>query len=129
MMNKPIINFALKLIIATGILFSIHAFVLYFLNTPIFTNRIELSYIINYMLAVSIYAFLYKLRIKYLDILGFIYMAGSFVKFGFFFLFFYPVYHKNGKIDIFEATTFMTPYILCLFFETFYLIKLLNNKV
>ena len=126
-MNKPI-RFAIKLVIATGLLFLVHLLILHFLNAPLFINRIELSYIINYFLAIGIYTLLYKLRIKYLDILGFVYMAGSFLKFGFFFVFFYPLYRENGVIDILEATTFMTPYILCLFFETYYLIKLLNNK-
>lgn len=128
-MNKPEIGFCLKLSIALLLLFLIHIFILHMMKLPLFSNRILLSYGINYLLAVGIYLLLYKWRIKYLDLLGFIYMAGSFLKFSFFFLFFYPTYRENGNIDAIEATTFMMPYVLCLFFETFFLIKLLNNKV
>ena len=128
-MNKTVVGFIVKLIIALALLFAIHIFILHLLKLPMFENRIVLSYSINFILAVSIYVLLFKLRIKYLDLLGFIYMAGSFLKFIFFFLFFYPSYRENGNIDAIEATTFMTPYVLCLFLETFFLIKLLNNKV
>lgn len=128
-MNKPEIGFCIKLSIALLLLFLIHIFILHMMKLPLFGNRILLSYGINYLLAVGIYLLLYKWRIKYLDLLGFIYMAGSFLKFSFFFLFFYPTYRENGNIDAIEATTFMMPYVLCLFFETFFLIKLLNNKV
>ncbi len=128
-MSKPIVGFGLKLLLATTILFSAHIFILSILKLSLFENKIILSYIINYILAIAIYSLLYKLRIKYLDLLGFIYMAGSFLKFIFFFLIFYPGYRENGSMDVLEATSFMTPYVLCLFFETFFLIKLLNNKV
>jgi hypothetical protein len=95
----------------------------------LFENRIVFSYIINVILAFVIYAGLFKLRVKYLDILGFIFMGGSFLKFGTYFLFFYPAYKQNGDVDGLEATSFLIPYMVCLFFETFYLIKLLNNKL
>lgn len=128
-MNKTVVGFIVKLMIALALLFTIHIIILHLLELPLFENRIALSYCINFMLAVGIYVLLFKLRVKYLDLLGFIYMAGSFLKFIFFFLFFYPYYRENGNMDAIEATTFMTPYVLCLFFETFFLIKLLNNKI
>ena len=127
-MINSIIRFGLILGIAIGIVFCIHLFILSFFNFALFENRITLSYDVNYILALGIYASLYKFRVKYLDILGFIFMVGSFLKFAIFFIFFNPVYKVDGVVTVLEATSFLVPYIGCLFFETFYLIKLLNNK-
>ena len=85
-MNKTVVGFIVKLMIALALLFTIHIIILHLLELPLFENRIALSYCINFMLAVGIYVLLFKLRVKYLDLLGFIYMAGSFLKFIFFFL-------------------------------------------
>lgn len=128
-MNKPVIGFCVKLLIALSVIFGIHIAILYFLELPLFDNQILLAYIVNFILAISIYATLFKLRIKYLDLLGFIFMAGSFLKFTVYFIFFNPIFKENGDVSLVEATTFLTPYLACLIFETFYLIKLLNNKL
>ena len=127
-MINPIISFSTKLMLAISVAFCIHIAILSYLNHQIFQNRIILAYSINYLLAIVIYISLYKLRVKYLDILGFIFMAGSFLKFGVFFLFFFPFYRKDGDVSGLESFAFLAPYILCLSFETYYLVKLLNNK-
>jgi len=128
-MSKPVIGFCIRLLVALSVVLSIHVSILYLYNFPIFNNLIIYSYVINYVLAVLIFDVLYKLRIKYLDLLGFIYMGGSFLKFGIYFLFFNPVFKQNGTVSNLEAASFLAPYLLCLIIETFYLIKLLNNKL
>ena len=128
-MSNPFLSFSIKAIVLLVIVFCIHITILNFLDFPLFENRIIASYVVNYILALSIYISLYKFRVKYLDILGFIFMVGSFFKFAIFFIFFNPVYKVDGAVTVLEATSFLVPYIICLFFETFYLIKLLNNKV
>ena len=127
-MNSPL-GFGLKLFVSLAIVFCAHISILYYLNFPLYENKIILSYVLNFILGITIYILLYKFRIKYLDILGFIFMAGSFLKFAIFFIFFNPIYKVDGVVTVLEATSFLIPYIVCLFFETFYLIKLLNNKV
>ena len=126
-MTKQFIGFGFKLLLALGMVFLIHVIVLYLLKNPLFENLIVSSYIINYSLALIIYATLFLLKKKYEHILGFIFMGGSFLKFGIYFLLFYPVFKQNGTIETLEATSFLTPYISCLIIETFYLIKLLNS--
>ena len=128
-MIKQIQVFGIKLLFALGIVFGIHSTVLYFLDISIFQNLLILSYIINYFLAMLIFFILVKLKKKYLDLLGFIFMAGSFLKFGVYFIFFNPVFKQDGTVSTQEATAFLVPYLLCLVIETFYLIKLLNNKM
>tara|TARA_R110001583_G_C5644999_1_gene408220 strand:- start:2185 stop:2571 length:387 start_codon:yes stop_codon:yes gene_type:complete len=128
-MNNQIIGFALKLVVLVGIVFSIHLMLLDFSNIPLFSNLIVESYLINYVLALIIFSTLFYLRKKYEHLLGFVFMGGSFLKFGIFFIFFYPVFKQNGDVSTIEATTFLVPYISCLIIETFYLVKLLNNKL
>ena len=127
-MNKPIIGFCVKLIVALSMVLGIHIAILHLLELPLFENQIVFSYSVNSILAIIIFISLFKLRIKYEQILGFIFMAGSFLKFGVYFIFFYPIFKKDGEISNLEAVSFLIPYISCLIIETFYLIKMLNKK-
>lgn len=126
-MIKPVLSFSLKLIAALLVVFSIHLFVLSALKLNLFDNKIMASYAINYILAIFIYALLFKLKKKYEHILGFVFMGGSFVKFAAYFVFFYPYFKIDLVIEGKEAASFLTPYLTCLIIETFYLIKLLNK--
>ena len=126
---KPVISFALKLILLLAIILGIHIAVLSYLNLPLFENYIVYSYTVNVVLAVVIYVTLFKLRVKYLDLLGFIFMGGSFLKFAVFFIFFNPLFKDDGSVSSAEIASFLVPYLACLIIETFYLIKLLNNKL
>lgn len=127
-MSKPIIGFFVKIIVALSITLGIHIAILHLLELPLFENQIVFSYSVNTILAIIIFISLFKLRIKYLDLLGFIFMAGSFLKFGVYFIFFYPIFKQDGEISTLETVSFLIPYILCLIIETFYLIKMLNKK-
>ncbi len=128
-MIRQISVFGVKLLISLGIVFGIHSLILYYLNISLFENLLIPSYIANYFLALLIFFILVKLKKKYLDLLGFVFMGGSFVKFGVYFIFFNPIFKENGIVSPQEATAFLVPYLLCLIVETFYLIKLLNNKM
>ena len=128
-MTKQIAVFGIKLLIFLSILFGIHSVILYYLDISLFQNLLIPSYLTNYFLALLIFFVLIKLKKKYLDLLGFVFMGGSFVKFGVYFIFFNPVFKQNGTVSPQEATAFLVPYLLCLIVETFYLIKLLNNRL
>jgi hypothetical protein len=126
MMNQ-VINFFLKLIVILGVVFAIHLIILAKINQPLFNNFIIEAYIVNGLLAIIIYSILNFLKKKYLDMLGFIFMFGSFLKFGVYFIFFYPVFKEDGVIIRQEATSFLVPYIASLIVETYCLVKLLNE--
>jgi len=126
---KPILQFSILLLIVLSIVFGIHLAILSYFNYPLFENMIIASYIVNYLLAFIIFIALYFLRKKYLDLLGFIFMGGSFLKFGVFFIFFFPVFKQNGEINTLESVSFLLPYITCLILETIYVSRLLNNKL
>jgi predicted MFS family arabinose efflux permease len=126
-MINQVINFSLKLIAALLIVFGIHLFILNKLQVPLFKNLIIEAYITNIFLVICIYTTLLILKNKYLDLLGFVFMGGSFLKFGVFFIFFYPYYKQDETLTRLETTSFLIPYIAALIIETYYLVKLLNK--
>lgn len=123
----PFFKFAISLLIILAVVFAMHIAVLNQLDRPLFDDRIVAAYLINYFLAVLIYLMLFLLRNKMTDQLGFLYMGGSIVKFIFFFIFFYPFYKIDGKLDSFEFAAFFTPYVISLIFETLGSIKILKK--
>ena len=128
-MINPVIAFSLKLIVVLAIVFGIHLFILNQLHFQLYDNLIVRAYIVNLILAILIYLSLYLLRIKHEHLLGFIFMGGSLLKFIVFFIFFYPIYREDGEVTRIEATSFLIPYLTSLVVETYYLIRLLNNKI
>jgi hypothetical protein len=120
-------KFSLVLAAVLCIAFGIHVFLLHQLSLPIFDNRIIAAYLVNFGLAMGIYLILFLLKDKMSSQLGFLYMGGSFVKFLFFFLFFYPYYKLDGTLDSYEFLAFFTPYVISLIFETFGVIEFLKK--
>ena len=126
-MRNPLIRFSLTVIFILSITFSIHILVLNMKELPLFGNQIVLSYTINTVLAIGIFALLFFLKEKYESQLGFLFMAGSALKFAVFFIVFQPIYKLDGEVSRLEFLAFFIPYGLCLIFETFSLSKLLNR--
>lgn len=126
--NNPIVSFSLVLLACITVVAALHFVTLEKLGFPLYENKIILAYIVNTIQAIIIYTVLYFLRIKQEHNLGFIYMIGSLLKFGAFFLLFNSSYKADGEINSLEFSAFFIPYGVCLFLETYYLIKLLNKK-
>lgn len=126
-MNNFILRFFLTLFFAITITFVIHTYILSYFALPIYNDKIVLAYTLNVVLASIVFLFLYLFRKKYRDQLGFLYMAGSMLKFAMFFIFFYPSYKSDGNISTSEFAAFFIPYVISLIIETYYLIKLLNS--
>ncbi|WP_323787404.1 DUF6168 family protein [Psychroserpens sp.] len=126
-MNNTFTSFTVKLSILLVVAFAIHLFVLSSKSLPLYENKIVLAYVVNAVLAISIFGFLYKMKDKYKDQLGFLFLGGSFLKFIVFFIVFYPFYKADGDISKLEFAAFFVPYILSLVLETFSLAKWLNK--
>ena len=120
-------KFSLTLIIVLSIVFGIHIFVLSQLELPLFDNLIIASYLVNCSLALVIYLSLFLLKNKMSEQIGFLYMGGSFVKFLFFFIFFYPYYKIDGGLDSLEFAAFFVPYAISLIFETLGVMEFLKK--
>ena len=126
-MNNPLKRFIILLTTSVAVIFGLHILYLHLNKLPLFDNKIILAYIMNYVLALSVYVLLYSFRVKFKTQLGFLFMAGSFLKFILFFIFFYSSYKADGDINALEFGAFFIPYTICLVVETTSLVNLLNN--
>ena len=120
-------KFSWTLIIVLTIVFGIHVYILDQLELPLFDNQIIVAYLANCFLALAIYLSLFLLKNKMSEQIGFLYMGGSFVKFLFFFIFFYPKYKLDGGLDSLEFAAFFVPYVISLILETLGVIEFLKK--
>ena len=126
-MSNPFLSFTTKAIALLTLVFAIHLVVLNTLQFPLFENRIVLSYIVNLILIIIIFGTLYLLKEKYKSQLGFLFLAGSFLKFAVFFILFYPFYKLDNTITELEFAAFFVPYVMGLIFESVSLSKWMNK--
>ena len=126
-MNNTFTKFSIKLTFILIAVFGLHITVLSLMNKPLLENKIILSYVINLVLAIAIFGFLYKYRERFKSQIGFLFLAGSFVKFAIFFMVFYPIYKADNDISRLEFAAFFIPYVICLILETSSLVKWLNK--
>lgn len=126
-MNSVFTKFSIRLFFILSLLFVIHILVLKLLKLNLFENKIVLAYIVNYVFAILVFGALYMLRTKFKEQLGFIFLAGSLLKFVMFFILFYPFYKADQTISKLEFAAFFLPYVTCLTFETISLVKWLNK--
>ncbi len=126
-MSNPFISFAIKTVILLTVVFAIHLLVLNVLQLSLFENRIVLSYIVNLGLVIVIFGILYLLKEKYKSQLGFLFLAGSLLKFVVFFILFYPFYKLDNIITKLEFAAFFVPYVIGLIIESVSLSKWLNK--
>ena len=121
------ISFSSRLILVVTLAFAIHLFLLQNADLPLFENKIMESYIINTLLTIGIVFLLFKLKDKYTNQVGFLFLGSSFIKFLAFFIVFHGAYKADGTIETLEFLAFFIPYSLCLILETIYLSKWLNE--
>ena len=86
------------------------------------------SYIVNHILAAVIFTFLFRWRQKHIEKLGFLFMAGTGLKFLTFFIVFYPSFHADSELTRAEFLLFFIPYALSTLVETVFLARILNRE-
>lgn len=122
-----VFKFILSLLFSLLLIFALHITFLNYQDQLLFENKIIEAYIVNFLLAVTIYIGLFLLEKKYKEQLGFLYMGGSFLKFIVFFILFYPSYKSDGQLTSYEFMAFFLPYVISLIFETLGVIKFLKK--
>ena len=127
-MKKTTFKFLTVLLLVIIVVFAVHLFILQNMELPIFGDRILLSYLLNYILAATILIFIQSKFNKKSSHTGFIFLAGSGLKFLVFFLVFYPFYREDGTMATSEFAAFFVPYATCLILEVAFLSKQLNNQ-
>lgn len=120
------VQFLLLLSVLLLLAFAGHLFLLSSKGHPLYGNLIERSYVINGILAAVIFGLLYRFRERLKNQIGYLFMAGSLIKFVFFFVLFYPTYISDGKMSGQEFTAFFVPYAIALFLETYFASKMLK---
>lgn len=86
------------------------------------------SYVVNNVLAAVIFTFLFRWRKRHIEKLGFLFMAGTGLKFLTFFIVFYPIFHADGELTKDELVLFFVPYVLSTLVETVFLARILNRE-
>lgn len=125
--HKLLLSFYASLLLLSLLAFCVHILILDQLGYPMFDHMIELAYWLNALMAIIIFSTLYFFRFKWKDLLGFLYLGASMVKFVVFFIVFYPVYKLDGKMEPLEFSSFFAPYLIGLLLETIYTAKMLNK--
>lgn len=85
------------------------------------------AYLLNTVTATIIFTVIVRLRERYSEQLGFVFLAGSGLKFLLFFLFMYPVFHADGALSRTEFATFFIPYSITTGIEIIALARILNR--
>jgi|SRR5690606_30428828 len=124
--NLPF-QFVLFLLLSLILALCAHLGFLYARELPLFGNLIPWSYGINFLLAIVIFFPLYFFRERFKYQIGFLYLAGSLLKFLVFFIVFYPAYKADGEMTRLEFAAFFVPYAICLILETFFASKMLHR--
>ena len=123
----PVIRFLAVLVPLLLIVFLVHTYLLQHLSLPQYGNKIVLSYTVNFLMATVIFIGLYAFRNRMKTQIGFLFMAGSLLKFIVFFVLLYPSYKADGEMDSSEFAAFFIPYAICLIVETVSMVKMLQK--
>lgn len=126
-MIPAVLKFALRLLVLLLLILTLHLAGLYSLSLPMFDHLLLPAYGINWLLAVLIFVAIEYFKKINKNALGFLFMAGSLLKFAVFFLVFYPVYKADSYMSSTEFLSFFVPYATCLVFEVAYITKMLNK--
>lgn len=126
-MFRSALLFSLRLLMLLIPVLGIHLFVLAYQKLPLTQHLLIPAYWINALLAIIIFGTIVYFKHKLKNALGFLFMAGSLLKFGLFFLVFYPTYKSDGHLSALEFSAFFVPYLVCLLAETYSTTKMLNQ--
>ena len=117
-MTKPLLKLGCGLLIALSLAFVIHTVLM---PDPLLeqTRIMLLCYGFNFGLAVIIFWAVLAPHKKNTMLVGVVFMGGSLLKFGFFFLFIYPDFKVDSLGGRDELSLFFVPYLISLFSMTY----------
>ncbi len=105
---------------------TIQFFIYNFRDYSLLGGNVIPSYIFNFLYALATFTLLLNAHRKKSNQIGFIYMGLSLTKLIIFMAVFRTIFHRDGVMDNFETLGFLIPYLICLFTETLYLVRLLK---
>lgn len=114
--------------------FSVILFVAqFFISEKLFTDTIFFYqtwsiYAFHIIATILVYVFLLFVNKNFSDKTGFAFLATSVIKMMAAVVFLIPLIQSDVKDPIIDVAAFFIPYFLFLFFETFFAIRLINNR-
>lgn len=105
----------------------VHASVNAYLEIDSFAHLLPLAYILNFILVLLSYFIIMLAKAKGSHSLGYLFLAGFFLKIAVFMIFFNPHYKADGEIIPQEFFAFFVSYAFCLAYETKTIVKILNK--
>lgn len=110
-----------------GIVFGIHYGVLSMVHVGISLKLTASTYLLLYACTLLIVQLIYRLRKKFYHQIGFLFLVGSFLKFGLYFVYLKPVFTENQLTKPQAFLLFFIPYLISLILEAIYVAKLLRQ--
>ena len=124
----PSFRYSVLLFLLMTVSFFLHWKALEILSRTVDLGHLLPFYVMNYIMGVAIVSALIFLSKNKGEVLGFVFMAGSLLKFAVFFMVFYPELHENDASKKATFILFFIPYILSAITEVWYLIRFLNKQ-
>lgn len=124
MMSKYFWGFVFTTLVLLSISFYIHSGYISVLDEA----TIYKSYGVNLFLGVIVFVVIEILKKTQPNILGFIFLAGSLLKFLIYFVYIYPLLIETGELTKPKFFVFFIPYSICLIIEIIFLVRLMNNE-
>ena len=124
----PSFRYSALLFLLMTVSFFLHWKALEILSRTVDLGHLLPFYVMNYITGVAIVSALIFLSKNKGEVLGFVFMAGSLLKFAVFFMVFYPELHENDASKKSTFILFFIPYILSAITEVWYLIRFLNKQ-
>ena len=117
-MTKPLLKLGSGLLIVLSLAFVIHTNLI---PDALWrqTRIMWLCYVLNYGLALLIFWAVLATQKKKVILVGVVFMVGSMLKFGLFFLVINPDFKADGLVGRDELSLFFVPYLISLFSMTY----------
>ncbi|WP_108802703.1 DUF6168 family protein [Aquimarina sp. Aq107] len=124
-MIKNLLSFLSIFLLVLLVVYGVHIGVVNFFSINNDPTIINLSYIFNAVYTIILITAILILRKKFKDQIGFIFLAGSFIKLAVF----VAITKLNGIVmDKSVFLDFFTPYVISLILEVYYVSKILNSN-
>ncbi len=120
-------RFILVLFLSLVVSFVIHFVVLKSIDESFATNLLAVTYLGLLAMTTLIVFAIFKFQKKYFSQVGFLFLAGSLLKFAFYFTLLKPYYSHYELPKTKAFLVFFIPYLISLITESLYVSKLLNK--
>ncbi|MGI9548086.1 MAG: DUF6168 family protein [Flavobacteriaceae bacterium] len=126
-MTRSGIYFGIQLMTLLAVVAGVHMAYFYANQLSVELETLVFCYLVNFVLAMTIYVTLLIMADKKSKYLGFVFLFGSALKFLIYFLVFDPLFKQDGDLSRVEFFLFFVPYLTSLIVETAALVKLLRT--